>query len=127
MLAMSTNIQLIVLSGQVEDHQIGSIVTFLILVALAGAARYGCEVIREVETLSAGRVSLLPSTLSSVLDRFVAQVLIEVDPPGCTLSRPPGYSKAPCFGGIDTRPVAESRTATLDGPVLGHRPIVNRR
>jgi DNA-binding PadR family transcriptional regulator len=54
-------------------------VTFLILAALAGPARYGYEVIREVEALSAGRVSLLPGTLYTALDRLVAQTLVELD------------------------------------------------
>jgi|ERR1043165_8637510 len=54
-------------------------VTFLILAALAGEARYGYEVIREVEALSAGRVTLLPGSLYTALDRLVAQALVELD------------------------------------------------
>ncbi|MEV4196804.1 PadR family transcriptional regulator [Micromonospora globbae] len=47
--------------------------TFLILTALAGGPRHGYGIIGEVNALSAGRVTLLPGTLYTALDRLVAQ------------------------------------------------------
>ncbi|RKN49023.1 PadR family transcriptional regulator [Micromonospora costi] len=47
--------------------------TFLILTALAGGPRHGYGIIREVTTLSEGRVTLLPGTLYTALDRLTAQ------------------------------------------------------
>lgn len=54
--------------------------TFLILTALAGGeSRHGYGIVRQVATLSGGRVSLLPGTLYTALDRLVAQGLVEHD------------------------------------------------
>ncbi len=53
--------------------------TFLILTALADEARHGYGVMQEVETLSAGRVTLRPGTLYAALDRLVAEGLIAVE------------------------------------------------
>jgi DNA-binding PadR family transcriptional regulator len=53
--------------------------TFLILTALADQPRHGYGIIQEVAAVSAGRVSLLPGTLYTALDRLVAQGLVERD------------------------------------------------
>lgn len=51
--------------------------TFLILTALADEPRHGYGIIQEVTLLSGGRVSLLPGTLYTALDRLAAQGLVE--------------------------------------------------
>jgi DNA-binding PadR family transcriptional regulator len=53
--------------------------TFLILTALAGQTRHGYGILREIAALSAGRVTLLPGTLYTALDRLAAQGLIARD------------------------------------------------
>jgi DNA-binding PadR family transcriptional regulator len=53
--------------------------TFLILTALADEPRHGYGVIQEVSALSGGRVSLLPGTLYTALDRLAAQGLVQLD------------------------------------------------
>ncbi|MEO3742717.1 helix-turn-helix transcriptional regulator [Plantactinospora sp. B5E13] len=53
--------------------------TFLILTALADGPRHGYGIVREVRTLSEGRVSLLTGTLYTALDRLTAEGLIEPD------------------------------------------------
>lgn len=50
--------------------------TFLILTVLAGGSLHGYGIIREVQTLSEGRVKLLPGTLYTALDRLAAQGLV---------------------------------------------------
>jgi PadR family transcriptional regulator PadR len=54
-------------------------VTFLILTALVGQARHGYGIIQEVAALSAGRVTLLPGTLYTALDRLAGQGLVKLD------------------------------------------------
>jgi DNA-binding PadR family transcriptional regulator len=51
--------------------------TFLILTALAGGPRHGYGIIQEVTALSGGRITLLPGTLYTALDRLAAQGLVE--------------------------------------------------
>ena len=53
--------------------------TFLILTALADGPRHGYGIIQEVATLSANRVTLLPGTLYTALDRLAAQGLVDRD------------------------------------------------
>jgi len=53
--------------------------TFLILTALTGTPRHGYGIIQEVAALSAGRVTLLPGTLYTALDRLCAQGLVAAD------------------------------------------------
>ncbi|MFC4106660.1 PadR family transcriptional regulator [Micromonospora zhanjiangensis] len=53
-------------------------VTFLILTALADEPRHGYGIIQEVGLLSGDRVTLLPGTLYTALDRLTAQGLIEL-------------------------------------------------
>jgi DNA-binding PadR family transcriptional regulator len=51
--------------------------TFLILTALAGQPMHGYGIIREVTGLSEGRVTILPGTLYTALDRLAAEGLVE--------------------------------------------------
>jgi DNA-binding PadR family transcriptional regulator len=53
--------------------------TFLILTALADKPRHGYGIIQEVATLSADRVTLLPGTLYTALDRLAARGLVALD------------------------------------------------
>jgi DNA-binding PadR family transcriptional regulator len=52
--------------------------TFLILTALADQPRHGYGIIQEVAVLSGGRVTLLPGTLYTALDRLTTQGLVEL-------------------------------------------------
>ncbi|RIJ77312.1 PadR family transcriptional regulator [Nakamurella silvestris] len=53
--------------------------SFLILSSLAGGAKHGYGIIKEVQELSAGAVSMKVGTLYGALDRLAAEHLIEVD------------------------------------------------
>jgi len=52
---------------------------FFILTALVDAPRHGYGIVGEVAELSAGRVALKIGTLYGVLDRLVADRLVELD------------------------------------------------
>jgi DNA-binding PadR family transcriptional regulator len=52
--------------------------TFLILAALAGGDLHGYGIIKEVQSLSDGRVRLAPGTLYGALDRLKNDGLAEV-------------------------------------------------
>lgn len=52
---------------------------FFILTALAGGPCHGYGIVGEVERLSEGRVRLKVGTLYGVLDRLVADGLVELD------------------------------------------------
>ncbi|MET7879218.1 PadR family transcriptional regulator [Micromonospora profundi] len=53
--------------------------SFLILTALADQPRHGYGIIQEVAVLSANRVTLLPGTLYTALDRLASQGLVVRD------------------------------------------------
>lgn len=53
--------------------------TFLILTALAGGPKHGYAILRDVESLSEGRVKLRAGTLYTALDRLTGEGLVEVD------------------------------------------------
>ena len=53
--------------------------SFLILTALASGPKHGYAVLRGVEELSNGRVSLRPGTLYTALDRLCGEHLVESD------------------------------------------------
>jgi DNA-binding PadR family transcriptional regulator len=53
--------------------------TFLILTALVEGPRHGYGIIQEVGGLSGGRVSLLPGTLYTALDRLTAAGQVQLD------------------------------------------------
>jgi PadR family transcriptional regulator, regulatory protein PadR len=52
--------------------------TFLILAALAGGDLHGYGIIKEVESLSDGRLRLSPGTLYGALDRLRNDGLVEI-------------------------------------------------
>jgi PadR family transcriptional regulator PadR len=52
---------------------------FFILTALVGAPRHGYGIVAEVADLSEGRLDLKVGTLYGVLDRLVADGLVELD------------------------------------------------
>jgi DNA-binding PadR family transcriptional regulator len=52
--------------------------TFLILAALAGGDLHGYGIIKEVESLSDGRLRLSPGTLYGALDRLKREGLVEI-------------------------------------------------
>jgi PadR family transcriptional regulator PadR len=52
---------------------------FFILTALAGSPQHGYGILGDVEELSGGRVSLKVGSLYGVLDRLVAEGLVERD------------------------------------------------
>ncbi len=52
--------------------------TYLVLTALAAGRRHGYGVIKDVESISNGRVRLRPGTLYATLDRLAAEGLVEV-------------------------------------------------
>ena len=52
---------------------------FLVLTALVEEAKHGYALVQAVETLSAGRVRLPVATLYGVLDRLLADGLVERD------------------------------------------------
>lgn len=53
--------------------------TFLILTALAAGPRHGYGITQDVTELSERRVTLLPGTLYTALDRLTAQGLVQPD------------------------------------------------
>lgn len=53
--------------------------TFLILTALAAQPRHGYGIIKDVETISAGRVVLRAGTLYTALDRLCGDGWVEID------------------------------------------------
>jgi PadR family transcriptional regulator, regulatory protein PadR len=52
---------------------------FFVLTALVGEPRHGYGIVREVSTLSEGRVRLKIGTLYGVLDRLVGEGMVERD------------------------------------------------
>lgn len=53
--------------------------TFLILTALAARPQHGYAILRDVEEISGGRVSLQAGTLYTALDRLSTQGWVDVD------------------------------------------------
>ncbi|MGA9596657.1 MAG: PadR family transcriptional regulator [Acidimicrobiia bacterium] len=52
---------------------------FLILTALSDEPRHGYGIMKEVEAISTGRVTLRAGTLYAALDRFAGEGLVEID------------------------------------------------
>lgn len=52
--------------------------TYLVLTALAGGRRHGYGVIRDVESISGGKIRLRAGTLYATLDRLANDGLVEV-------------------------------------------------
>ncbi|MEV6305359.1 PadR family transcriptional regulator [Actinoplanes sp. NPDC051861] len=72
--------------------------TFWILTALAAVPRHGYGVIREVETLSQGRIRLQAGTLYAALDRLSAEGLVELDREETVDGRPRRYYRLTSSG-----------------------------
>jgi len=72
--------------------------TFLILTALATGPKHGYAVLREVEALSEGRVTLRPGTLYTALDRLTDEELVELDREEVTDGRLRRYYKITAAG-----------------------------
>ncbi len=53
--------------------------TFFVLTALVGEPRHGYGIVKEAEELSGGRVELKIGSLYGILDRLVADGLVEFD------------------------------------------------
>ncbi|MFB9927646.1 PadR family transcriptional regulator [Amycolatopsis halotolerans] len=53
--------------------------TFLVLTALAAQPQHGYGVLRDVESISGGQVTLRAGTLYAALDRLSAEGWVEVD------------------------------------------------
>ncbi|MDP9073686.1 MAG: PadR family transcriptional regulator [Actinomycetota bacterium] len=67
--------------------------TFLILTALAAGPLHGYAIVRHVDTLSDGRVTLRPGTLYGALDRLAESGLVVVDGEGVEQGRFRRYYK----------------------------------
>jgi DNA-binding PadR family transcriptional regulator len=84
--------------------------TFLILTALAGGdTLHGYGIVQEVAALSDNRVSLLPGTLYTALDRLAAQGLVERDREEVVDGRLRRYYRLTSDG----RSILEAETARL--------------
>ena len=86
--------------------------TFLILTALASGPRHGYGIVREVTDLSAGRVTLLPGTLYTALDRLTAEGLIAHDHDETVDGRLRRYYRL-TTGGIDALDAETARLRQL--------------
>jgi DNA-binding PadR family transcriptional regulator len=95
---------------------------FLILTALAGAPRHGYAVLREVESLSEGRVTLRAATLYDSLERLAGQGLIEVDHEEVVDGRHRRYYRITAGGAARLADEAERmrRNATVARRALRH-------
>jgi DNA-binding PadR family transcriptional regulator len=86
--------------------------TFLILTALANGPRHGYGIVREVTDLSGGRVTLLPGTLYTALDRLTAERLIAHDHDETVDGRLRRYYRLTA-GGIDALDAETARLRQL--------------
>ena len=86
---------------------------FLILTALVGAPRHGYGIVGEVATLSGGRVRLKVGTLYGVLDRLVADGLIERDREEIADGRLRRYYRLTDPGALALRAEAERLAANV--------------
>jgi PadR family transcriptional regulator len=90
--------------------------TFLVLTALVGEARHGYGIVGEVDALSGGRVHLKIGSLYGILDRLVAEGLVEPDREEAHQGRLRRYYRI-TSGGLDavraetTRLAANARAA----------------
>ena len=86
--------------------------TFLILTALCGKPLHGYAIIKQVQQLSGGEVTLRVGTLYGALDRLVDQQLIQVDREEVVDSRLRRYYRITASGTTALRTEAERRRAT---------------
>jgi len=90
---------------------------FLVLTALTGGPRHGYGIVGEVADLSHGRIRLKIGTLYGVLDRLVAEGLVELDREEVQQGRLRRYYRLTTGGGgalgeEADRQAANARTAT---------------
>jgi DNA-binding PadR family transcriptional regulator len=97
--------------------------TFLILTALAESPKHGYAVLRDVESLSNGRVVLRPGTLYTALDRLSDEGLIELDREEVTDGRLRRYYKITATGATrlanDAERMRRNATAAIRSLKLG--------
>jgi hypothetical protein len=81
--------------------------TCLIMAALAGESRHGCEIVARVREMSGGRVQLRAGTLFTVLDTLRADDLVKIDRYEVVSGRPRRYYRlsSACSG----RPIEPAR------------------
>jgi DNA-binding PadR family transcriptional regulator len=84
--------------------------TFFVLMALVGEPRHGYGVVGEVDTLSGGRVQLKIGSLYGILDRLVAEGLVELDREEAHQGRLRRYYRI-TSGGLDTVRAERTRMA----------------
>ena len=84
---------------------------FLVLTALAGAARHGYGIVGEVAELSQGRIQLKVGTLYGVLDRLVAEGQVELDREEIWQGRLRRYYRLTNEGGLALAGEAERQAA----------------
>jgi PadR family transcriptional regulator PadR len=84
---------------------------FFILAALVDAPRHGYGIVGEVDRLSAGRVRLRVGTLYGVLDRLVAEGLVEPDREEVAQGRLRRYYRLTDEGGRSLAADAERQAA----------------
>ena len=84
---------------------------FFILTALVGEPRHGYGIVGEVDRLSEGRVRLKVGTLYGVLDRLVADGLVELDREEVTQGRLRRYFRLTDEGGRSLAHEAERLAA----------------
>src|ERR1700684_4083073 len=85
---------------------------FFVLTALADAPRHGYGIVREVSELSHGQVKLKIGSLYGVLDRLVAEEVIEPDREEAPDARLPRSSRRSRDGRRALAEEAELRAAT---------------
>jgi DNA-binding PadR family transcriptional regulator len=84
--------------------------TFFVLTALVGEPRHGYGIVKEVGDLSGGRVELKIGSLYGILDRLVAEGLVELDREEAHQGRLRRYYRI-TNGGIETVRVEAARQA----------------
>lgn len=106
--------------------------TFLILSALAGEPLHGYGVIKEVGSLSDGRVTLAAGTLYAALDRLCGEGLVEVDRDEVIDGRQRRYYRLTRHGGATLaaeaarlRADADAALARLRAARPGTGPVTN--
>jgi PadR family transcriptional regulator, regulatory protein PadR len=90
---------------------------FLVLTALAGAPRHGYGIVGEVAELSQDRIHLKIGTLYGVLDRLVAEGLVELDREEIQQGRLRRYFRLTDDGGKTLAEVAERQAASARAAV----------
>jgi DNA-binding PadR family transcriptional regulator len=106
--------------------------TYFILAALLDGPLHGYAVIKRVQELSGGRVSLAVGTLYGALERMTDGGLIEVDREEVVAGRPRRYFRATALGRESVQEeagrlaaaaaVVTGRTATSKRPASGTGP-----